>query len=247
MSPRALVLAAALLCACGGASTSSEPRAVVDSGAPAGDSGSDATPSDAGACDARTVHSDGLTGSWSDCTPIGTHDEARAMAACGASTLGGRHDEETPLGAAVCDGAGQVVCWVYAVDVDAGGRSGETIEPTLSRPRRRSRALRSTPGSLPDGPRSAIGISGAPTETWAATPRCCDARYDATHDVAAVRKGCGASRAWSQNGPGRWSQNRPIPARDFHGYAGPTAKGGPDEVPPAASCKAPARSCIIAG
>jgi hypothetical protein len=76
------------------------------------------------------IHSDGLTGSWSDCTPLGTHDEVQATAACTASTLGGCHDEVTPLGSAVCGGPAQVVCWVYSGDVDAGGRSGETIEPT---------------------------------------------------------------------------------------------------------------------
>lgn len=52
-----------------------------------GDAAGGAAPDDGGhvACAQFVTHSDGLGQTWQDCVPLGTYDEAEAMAACKAS------------------------------------------------------------------------------------------------------------------------------------------------------------------
>ncbi len=84
----------------------------AESSAPDTSTVDSASPPDAGGSDACTpvMHMDGVGQSWTDCTPLGTYDEAEAMRACEAyvaSTPGAVCDQ--PPGSAACSGAAS--CW----------------------------------------------------------------------------------------------------------------------------------------
>jgi hypothetical protein len=82
------------------------------------DSAGEAEAGQAEACSLVT-HSDGIGQTWQDCLPLGTYDEAQALAACIAN--GGSpcvQSNCTGAGSAICDKdpvmPGYCSCWTYA-------------------------------------------------------------------------------------------------------------------------------------